>query len=500
MTRLFLGVLALVLLLSRPATADTVASDRVALVIGMSAYQSIPSLANTLNDADAFALTLESIGFEVRVLNNGTREQLMQALQDFAFLAETADLALIYFAGHGVSVQGSTFLIPVDAKVSVAKDIVATTVTMDTMLSAADRARKMSILILDSCRDNPFPDLIDLRDPEVVKGLTTGKGGLAEPSPERGSLVAFATRPGDVALDGSGTNSPFNEALRRNIVVADLEISLMFRKVRDDVLEMTDNLQEPATYGSLPGEPFFLTGDNSDTGSMGVEQLAAEWSKIAEDNQEQLETMALAGDTRSMMGLAIGKLDGTSAIYDPKGAADLLSQAATTGDPEAKYRLAKLYEKGFGVPLDSEKALALFMESAAEEYPAAVNDLGYFHYFGELGVAKDAEAALQLFRKAAELGHTEAMFNVASFAAHGKAPGMDARDAAELLYGALRGGSTLALDGLLQNPDKFPVETWKALQQILADNGLYDGGIDGEFGPGTRRSVKAAFGIFEAGN
>jgi len=483
-----------------PALADTMASDKVALVIGMSGYSSIPRLKNTVNDAQALADTLDGMGFAVEVLIDTNRDQTLQALTDFAFKAETADQALIYYAGHGVSVQGTTFLFPVDAQVRAAKDIVSAAVTMDQMLAALDGARRMGILILDSCRDNPFPDVIDLRDPEVAKGLTTGKGGLAAPSPERGTLVAFAARDGAVALDGTGDNSPFNVALRDNMVQDGLEIGLMFRQVRDDVLAATGNAQEPATYGSLPGEPFFLAGGNGGADGQGVEDLAAAWSRIVEADEGRLQQLADAGDTRSIVGLALAKLDRKSQSYDPVSGVALLDKAVTAGDADAKYRLAKVYELGLGVEADPDRAIVLYQEAAAAGIPGAVNDMGYFYFTGEMGMPKDRDKALDLFRQAADLGHTEAMFNLASFAANGKAPGLGPKDAANLLYRALRGGSEIALDGLLDHADRFPRETWAELQAILAQNRLYDGAVDGAYGPGTRRAVLAAFGIFEAEN
>ncbi|GAB1365088.1 hypothetical protein MASR1M32_43240 [Rhodobacter sp.] len=501
MLRLFLALPLILVALIAPALAETRASDRVALVIGMSDYAAVPKLKNTINDARALAGTLEGMGFAVDVLMDAGKDETLQELQDFAFKAETADIALIYYAGHGVSVQGTTFLIPVDAQVRAAKDIVTASVTMEQMLASVDRARKMSILILDSCRDNPFPDVIDLRDPEVAKGLTTGKGGLAAPAPERGTLVAFAARDGAVAMDGDGDNSPFNTALRENMVLPNLEIGLMFRQVRDDVLAATANAQEPATYGSLSGEPFFLVGSTSaGTDEMGVDDLAAAWSKIVEEDQANLQRLADAGDSRSIVGLALAKLDRQRTDYDPAGAVTLLDKAASDGDAEAKYRLAKVLEGGFGVPADPVRALALYSAAADAGLPAAVNDMGYFAYYGELGVPKDQNRALALFRQAAHLGHTEAMVNVASFAAHGMIEGLGPKDAADLLYRALRGGSEKAMDALIAEPEKFPRETWKELQTILADKGLYQGDLDGSFGPGTRRAVLAAYGIFEAEN
>ncbi len=487
-------------LLVAPALGETRAEGRVALVLGMADYRSVTKLRNTINDASALAETLKEIGFSVDVRMDATLDETMEALDDFAFKAETADIALIYYAGHGVSVQGTTFLIPVDAQVRQAKDIVAASVTMDQMLAALDGARKMSILILDSCRDNPFPDVIDLRDPEVAKGLTTGKGGLAAPSPERGTLVAFAARDGAVALDGQGQNSPFNIALRENMVKPELEISLLFRQVRDDVLAATGNQQEPTTYGALPGEPFYLTGDSTASLEPGVEELAVAWQRVVAVDRETLEKSAAAGDSRSIVGLALAKLDRQSTDYAPQEALELLEKAVAAGDPDAKYRLAKVLEGGLGVDPDPVRARVLYEEAAEADIPAAINDMGYFHFTGELGLEKDRDKALALFQKAAAQGHTEAMFNVASFAANGLVPGLGPKDAADLLYRALRGGSELALDALLNNADKYPRETWAGLQQILADKGLYDGTVDGAFGPGTRRAVLAAYGIFETEN
>ncbi|MBL9061758.1 caspase family protein [Tabrizicola sp.] len=489
------------LLLVSAALAETRAKDRVALVFGMANYQNVTALRNTISDAGALAKTLEDIGFDVDVRMDATKEEALAALDKFAFEAETADIALIYFAGHGVSVQGTTFLFPVDAKISEARDIVTASVTMDQMLAALDGARKMSILILDSCRNNPLPDVIDLRDPEVAKGLTTGKGGLAAPSPDRGTLVAYAARDGEVALDGRGANSPFNIALRANMVKPNVEIGLLFRQVRDDVLAATDNRQEPATYGSLPGEPFYLTADAS-TGAAepGVEDLAIAWQRVVDADRASLEKSAAAGDTRSIVGLALAKLDRQGTDYDPQAAQALLEKAVAAGDPDAKYRLAKVLEGGIGVDPDPARALKLYEEAAEAKIPAALNDMGYFHFTGELGLPVDRDAALALFREAAAQGHTEAMFNVASFAANGLVPDLGPKDAADLLYRALRGGSELALDGLLNNADKFPKETWADLQATLAEKGLYDGKVDGSFGPGTRRAILAAYGIFETEN
>lgn len=203
--------------------------------------------------------------FDVTLSLDATTDQLRQLLDDFAFRSETADLALIYYAGHGVEVQGENYLIPVDANVTSNLDVQRQSVSLKQLLSAAERARKMRIVILDLCRDNPFGDSINLSqviqaDTVATTEATRGGGGLAAANPDRGTLVAFAARDGQVALDETGENSPYAIALMEKMVIPGLEISLMFRQVRDRVLKKTGNLQEPHTYGSLTGIPFYLAG------------------------------------------------------------------------------------------------------------------------------------------------------------------------------------------------------------------------------------------------
>lgn len=136
--------------------AAVFAVERVALVIGMSDYTYIPDLKNTVNDAKRISQTLQDIGFDVTEALDAPLDDLLQIIDDFAFRSETADLALVYFAGHGVEVQGENFLVPVDANVKSNLDIQRQSVSLKQLLTAVDRARKLRIVILDSCRNNPF--------------------------------------------------------------------------------------------------------------------------------------------------------------------------------------------------------------------------------------------------------------------------------------------------------------------------------------------------------
>ncbi|WP_109465048.1 caspase family protein [Albibacillus kandeliae] len=477
--------------------AASAASDRVALVLGQGAYQTIEPLENTRHDAAAMADTLSSIGFDVTLSLDATSEQMHQLLDDFAFRSETADLALIYFAGHGVEVQGENFLIPVDAKVSSNQDVQRQSISLKQLLTAVEHARKMRIVILDSCRDNPLGDLIQLDQSGNIARNTEGAGGLAAADPDRGTLVAFAAKDGQVALDGTGQNSPFATALMETMVQPGLEISLMFRQVRDRVLKMTNNLQEPHTYGSLTGVPFYLAGPAEGQDSVTGKDAPDAWAAIKPDQEEQLLALADLGDTRSMLGLAYMRLNPNEGRFDPQEAVKFLQRASDAGSPEAQFELAKLYERGTGVPRDEPRALALYRAAATQDFADAINDLGFLHYQGGLGLPADPKVALEFFERAADLRHPQAQFNFAALIDDGLVPSKGPQDAARYLYEALRSGSSDVLNLLSDRPNMFTAETRKALQEQLKTHELYAGAIDGDFGPGTKKSIRLAYGLTE---
>ncbi len=477
------------------------ASDRIALVMGMARYQSLPGLDNTANDARAMADTLETIGFDVTLAVDASGAEITQLLDDFAFRSEVADLALVYFAGHGIEVQGENFLIPVDAQVQSNRDVQRQSISLKQLLAAVDRARKMRIVILDSCRDNPLGDGIDPVQSTVAQLATEqtargGGGGLAAADPDRGTLVAFAAKDGQVALDGSGENSPFALALIDKMVEPGLEISLMFRQVRDSVLRQTGNLQEPHTYGSLTGIPFYLAG--AAEGQPQLSNKATEaWAAIRPDQEEQLLALADLGDTRSMLGLAYMRLNPNEGQFDPIAAVSFLQRAADAGSPEAQFELAKLYERGTGVEPDAEKALALYRAAANQNFADAINDLGFLHYQGGLGLPADSQKALRFFERAADLRHPQAQFNFAALIDDGLIPSKGPEESAFYLYAALRSGSADVLNLLSERPNMFTPETRRALQVKLREKAFYSGAIDGDFGPGTQRGIRRAYGIEE---
>jgi tetratricopeptide (TPR) repeat protein len=234
--------------------ASRAVGQRVALVIGNSSYGNVAPLSNPKNDAEALSKALRGVGFtNVMLKLDLNREQLAATLKEFAALADKAEWAVIYYAGHGIEVGGNNYLVPVDAKFSSDRDVTFEAVTLEQVLQSVEGASKLRLVILDACRDNPFVK-------KMVKSSGTrsiGKG-LGNIEPEGATLVAYAAKHGQTAEDGQGGNSPFATALIKQIQTPGQEINLVFRKVRDEVLAATGKRQEPFTYGSLPSEAFYF--------------------------------------------------------------------------------------------------------------------------------------------------------------------------------------------------------------------------------------------------
>jgi tetratricopeptide (TPR) repeat protein len=233
--------------------ATAVSEKRVALVIGNSKYRSVPALPNPDGDAAAIAEALRAVGIQdVRLVNDATRDGLVDALKSFANAADSADWAVIYYAGHGMEMAGENYLVPVDAKLETDRDVPLEAVGLDQVMSATEGARKLHLVILDACRNNPFANRIK----RTVASRAIGRG-LAEVEPDSGTLVVFAAKHGQVALDGDGGHSPFVISLIKRIQTPRIEIRKLFDLVRDDVMAATDRRQQPFSYGSVPGSEDF---------------------------------------------------------------------------------------------------------------------------------------------------------------------------------------------------------------------------------------------------
>lgn len=238
------------------ALSSAVAAEkRVALVIGISKYQAVPELPNPNHDADTVAKLLVSAGFDV-VSNERDvgLADMRRAIRQFSEVARDADIAVVYYAGHGIEVDGINYLVPADAKLLSDYDVDDETLSLDRVIKALDTAKQLKLVILDACRANPFTRTMKRANASRSIGR-----GLARVEPTMSdTLVAFAAKAGAVASDGDGANSPFASALVKYIALPGLDLRLAFGRVRDDVLAATKNRQEPFVYGSLGGKTIAL--------------------------------------------------------------------------------------------------------------------------------------------------------------------------------------------------------------------------------------------------
>jgi hypothetical protein len=245
--RQFFLAAAALLLVCQPAWAE----KRVALVLGNAAYQNVAKLPNPVNDGAVIAATLRKAGFDVV----DSRQDLPAAetrrtLRDFADRARDADIAVVYYAGHGIEVDGANYLIPVDAKLERDTDVYDEALSLDRVLLAIEPAKKLRLVILDACRDNPFSK--NMKRTVASRAIGQGLAKIEPSSPNM--LIAYSAKAGSTAADGDGKNSPFTVALSKHLTTPGLDVRRAFGFVRDEVLKNTSNRQEPFVYGSLGGE------------------------------------------------------------------------------------------------------------------------------------------------------------------------------------------------------------------------------------------------------
>jgi uncharacterized caspase-like protein len=243
--RFFLA--AALLLVCQPAWAE----KRVALVIGNSAYRNVAQLQNPVNDGAVIATTLKDAGFDVvDSRHDMPAAETRRALRDFADRARDADIAVVYYAGHGMEVDGTNYLIPVDAKLERDTDVYDEAFSLDRVLLAIEPAKRLRLVILDACRDNPFSK--NMKRTIASRAIGQGLAKIEPTSPNM--LIAYSAKAGSTAADGDSSNSPFTTALSKYLTKPGLDVRRAFGFVRDDVLKTTSNRQEPFVYGSLGGE------------------------------------------------------------------------------------------------------------------------------------------------------------------------------------------------------------------------------------------------------
>lgn len=264
------------LLGSGGAIEEAAAENRVALVIGQSAYKSVPALTNPTNDAKATAELLQAAGFDVKTSLDLSQNEMRQAIGDFAarIAAKGADtVALLYYAGHGLQIDGENFLVPVDVALDRESDVPLQAVRFnDVMNTIASVPTKMRIIMLDACRNDPFDS--------INKVAGRGLALVDTKANSAGSFVSFSTSPGTEALDGSGANSPYTSALIVSAREPGLAIEDAFKKVRLAVNKSTDGQQIPWESSSLTGDFYFFPAAGAKPGSKIGARTVADWRQL----------------------------------------------------------------------------------------------------------------------------------------------------------------------------------------------------------------------------
>ena len=230
------------------------AAKRVALLIGNEKYEATSQLNNPANDVELMKTSFEDAGFDtVTAVHDLDRASMVRALRDFEDTAAGADVAIIYYSGHGMEMNGENFLLPVDVSLKTDKDVEDEAIPLDRVQRSLEGATRLKLVILDACRNNPF-------EQSMSRSISTRavSRGLARVEPESADLlVAFASKAGTVAMDGEGKNSPFATALSKYLTEPGVDVRIALGKVRDDVVTATNREQEPFVYGSLGGAQIF---------------------------------------------------------------------------------------------------------------------------------------------------------------------------------------------------------------------------------------------------
>jgi uncharacterized caspase-like protein len=243
-----------------PDTAS--AGNRVALVIGNSAYQRVAALSTPVNDAEDMAQSLERLGFSVSRLTNARFEDFRRGLLEFGRLAREADMAVVYYSGHGLAMSGENWLVPVDAELRSDIDVNGEAIGLRSLMLAASGAKDLGLIILDACRPNPF--LATMQRSTRTRSVDRG---FERVEPADNVLVAFAAKDGTIAADTAAAHSPFTDAVLASLETPGLELNFLLRNVRDDVLIATHGQQQPFVYGSLSKQEIYLKPPLSQAGS-----------------------------------------------------------------------------------------------------------------------------------------------------------------------------------------------------------------------------------------
>ena len=465
------------------ATADE-PDKRVALVIGNSAYQTTTALPNPKNDATAVGNTLKGMGFDTEVLIDVTKAAMDAAIRRFGDRLEGAGVGLFFYAGHGLQVNGQNYLVPVDAKLTKERDLEFESVDFGLVMHQMESTKRVNLIFLDACRDNPLANT--LASNLGAKRSMVGRG-LARIDAGAGTLISYSTREGTTAQDGDERNSPYTTALLRHMTTPGLDVALMLRQVREEVMTKTNQEQVPWEYGSLMGEfalvPAAARPDAPATpgpgptatvpDALGAAELAF-WDAIKTsanpaDYQAYLETyptghfVALArvraraqSDAVAMAAVPVPATPASSPSASPPLApvpsGAVSSGAAPSGVPDDQARrqaaaLNRVAELPFIVTQYALKALSYY-DATVDGTPGPGSFRAIKAFQQSLGVRADgalsSEQTVTLIQKAAARGQAESQNTLGMMLASGLGVLQDEAAAVEWFWRAANQGNAFA--------------------------------------------------------
>jgi hypothetical protein len=463
------------------------AEKRVALVIGNSTYKTVPTLKNPAADANLMSDTLLSLGFFV--VGGGARLDLDKAgfdgaLREFGNQLVGADVALFYYAGHGVETHGLNYLVPVDANPADEADVFMQMTGVSGILDQMEKSgTRINLLLLDACRNNPFRD----------RGVRSTTGGLAQMPSSPGTLISFATQPRSVSLDGNDGHSPYTRALAQTMQHPGYGLFKTFNEVGLLVEKATHGQQLPWVSSSPISSSFYFAGKpaaadtaqapsppDASTSTAPVEEarLSPSGDTLRRDLITDCDRLAAmphdTGHSPDLPGLEVDKINVAAAgaacndamarypevarfVFEAGRVATArkdyaearrrYDQAATAGYAMALNNIGAIYEGGLGVPKNYVEAAQWYGKAADAGEPIAMVDLGWLYETGN-GVKKDFTEARRLYENAVKAGEPAAMNNLGLLYMYGKGVPRDYAQARRLFEQGAALGEPAAMNSL----------------------------------------------------
>ncbi|WP_299132072.1 caspase family protein [uncultured Amaricoccus sp.] len=467
-----------------PPASGMEAPRRVALVIGNGEYGDLGALPNPPNDAADVAKALEALRFEVISVVDGDIDRLHAALRKFGRSAVNAQIALFYYAGHGIALNGENYLIPVGANIEIEPDLPYEALSLSEVQRQLEFSQApLKMVILDACRNNPLTRSLRRNAAELGRSLESSEGlARMEVAPASGLLIAYATAPGSVALDGRDQrNSPFTAALLNQIATPKIDARVMFSRVRAEVVKQTSAFQTPYVEDGMLGEFEFNPVATEPEPARPPEDIVA-WQAIsASDDPASFEEFLATYPDSSVVSAAQGRL---SQLRDPGGEAKAWEALAGEKDAGPYEIFLRRYPSGVYAPVASFTLQRLLWDQAEAARDAAGME-AYLARFPDGAYADLARRSAEAWRGQDVATAPEAVMRSAEPEA--APPPVAVTTGATPVTLNLSPAAADSPKGGLADPLKTPPHL---VQYALSALGYYRGAADGKFGPASREAAR----------